>query len=56
MITLKEEEIETTKVTIGTKIRKEIMSILLRMNSLQMSINMEMNFTTQMELPTTEDL
>ena len=36
MITLKEEEIETTKVTIGTKIRKEIMTFLLRIISLQM--------------------
>ena len=56
MITLKEEEIETTNVTIGTEIRKEIVSLLLRMISLQISMNMEMNSTTQMELPTTEDL
>jgi len=55
-ITLKEEEIETTKVTIGTEIRKEIVSLLLRIISLQMSMNIEMNSTTQMELPRTEDL
>ena len=47
---------ETTKVTIGTKIRKEIATLLLRMISLQISMNMEMNSTTQMELHTIEDL
>ena len=47
---------ETTKVTIGTKIRKEIATLLLRMISLQMSMNMEMYSTTWTELYTTEDL
>ena len=47
---------ETTKVTIGTKIRKEIVTLLLRMIFLQMSMNIEMNSTTWIELHTTEDL
>ena len=56
MITHKENKIEITNAMLGIKIRKEFVNPLLKMSLLEILMNIKISLTTQIRVPTQEDI